>query len=150
MKTFTSLLAVISLIGAPATAGVREAALTTSSDRQITRTSLFVGATYRVGLDRRTGGQGGRASLRFAGMSRSSGSEIRFSQGLELKAGASSRPAVYLAGHDIGQLRTKSHLNGTTTAVIVGGVLLLGVIAAVAVSDYERDQRCIGEEGDCD
>lgn len=151
MKGFVAVLAMSSLVATPALGSVREAAFASSSDRRLAQSSMFAGAHYRVGLDRRSSNASGRASLKLSGMSYTPGSsEVRFGSGLELTAGKTGRPALHLAGQDLGQLRTKAQLSGTATAVIVGGVILLGVVAAVAVSEYERSQRCIGEEGDCD
>lgn len=151
MKKLVSLLALTSIAAAPVSASVRDAAFAASTDRAAVRSSLFVGATYRVGLDRRTSEPKGRASLKIAGMSKApEASELKFSQGLELTGGKTGKPTVYVAGRDLGQLKTRAGLNGTTTAIIVGGVLVLGIVAALVISDYQRDQRCIGEDGDCD
>jgi hypothetical protein len=151
MRNLLALCAMASLVAAPASASVREAAFALSTDRPVAQTSMFVGATYRIGLDRRTDDQPSRAALRLSGMSHAPGSsELRLGKGLELSAGKTGKPAWYLAGQDVGEFKSKAQMNGTTTAVIVGGVILLGVIAAVVISDYQRSQRCIGEEGDCD
>ena len=151
MRNLVALFALTSLVATPAGASVREAAYAASTDQTVGQTSMFVGATYRIGLDRRTDDQPGRASLRLSGMSHAPGSsELRLGSGLKLAAGKTGKPALYLAGQDIGEFKTKAQMNGTTTAVIIGGVILLGVIAAVVISDYQRSQRCIGEEGDCD
>lgn len=151
MKKLITLLAMTSLSASPAWGSVREAAFASSTDRPATQTSIFAGATYRVGLDRRTSQQRGRASLKLAGTNHVPGSsEIRFGDGLELTGGQTGKPALHLAGQDIGQLNRKANLSGTGTALIIGGVIVLGVVAALVISDYERSQRCIGEEGDCD
>lgn len=149
MKTLISAIIVTSLVTTPAMASVRDAAFATSADKQPERTSVFAGATYRVGLDRRTAHHQGRASLQFAGMKRTASADLQFGQGIEMTT-SHGKSTLFVGGQDIGDLRSSAKLNGTTTAVIVGGVLLLGVLAAVAVSEYERGMRCIGEEGDCD
>ena len=93
---------------------------------------MFAGATWRVGLDRRTGDSRGRASLKLSGMTYApASSEVRFGQGLEIAAGRTGKPALHTAGQDIGQLKTKAQLSGTTTAVVVGGILVLGLVAFV-------------------
>jgi hypothetical protein len=151
MNKLLTVLVLTSLLTSPAWGGVREAAFASSADRHAAQTSMYAGATYRVSLDRRTSEQRGRASLKLAGMSHVPGSsDMRFGQGLELTGGQTGKPALHLAGQDIGQLKRKANLSGTGTALIIGGVILLGVVAAVVISDYERSQRCIGEEGDCD
>lgn len=151
MNKLLSLVAMTNLLVSPGWGSVREAALSSSADRHPAQTSVYAGATYRIPLDRHTKEQRGRASLKLAGMSRVPGSsDIRFSQGLELAGGQTGKLALHLAGQDIGQLDKKAQLSGTGTALIIGGVVVLAVVAALVVSDYERSQRCIGEEGDCD
>lgn len=151
MRNLVTFCAVASLVAMPANADVREAAYASSSDRTVAQTSMFVGATYRIGLGRGTDDRRGRASLRLAGMSYApASSELRLGEGLELSAGKTGKPALYLAGQDVGEFKSKAQMKGATTAIIVGGVILLGVVAAVALSDYQRSLKCIGEEGDCD
>ena len=150
MKTLIAVAAVTGLVATPLSATVRDAAYASSSDRQATQTSLFAGATYRVGLDNRAGEPRGRASLAFAGMARTPANDFRFGQGLEISRGQTGKPALFMAGQDVGQVKDRANLSGGTTAIIVGGVILLVVVAAVVISDYQRSQRCIGEEGDCD
>lgn len=75
MKHFTNIasaLAILSL-SQPASAGVREAAFGTSSDRLESRHGMFAGATYRLSLDGRSDQRRGQASLNVAGVSQSPG-----------------------------------------------------------------------------
>jgi hypothetical protein len=146
MKTIASILTIASLASAPATAGVRDAAFAFSSDRAPAHTSMFVGATYRVGVDRTVGKAKGRASLRIAGMAMTPGSaDVRFAQGLELTAGRAGKPALHIAGQDIGQIKRKANLGtGGAIAIGVGVVLLVGVAVLAATEPwecYDEDQQ---------
>lgn len=150
MNRLIAMLSMSSLVASPAMASVRAAAYASTADRHSAQTSLFAGATYRIGFDRRDSRQRGRAAINIAGMSRTPTAEFRVGQGLELTGGKGGKPTLSLAGQDLGQFKQRAQLKGTTTALIIGGVVLVGVVAAVLISDYQRSQRCIGEEGDCD
>lgn len=150
MNKLVAILATSSLMASPAAAGVRAAAYASSADSHSAQTSMFAGATYRVGFDHRDSRPRGRAAINIAGMSRTPTAGFKIGQGLELSGGRTGKPALFLAGQDVGEFKGKAQLSGTTTALIVGGVILVGVVAAVLISDYQRSQRCIGEEGDCD
>ena len=148
MNKLITLSAMTSLLASPAWGSVREAAFASSADRHVAQTSMFAGATYRVALDLRTSEPRDRASLKLAGMSQVPGSsEIRFGQGLELTGGQTGKPALHLAGQDIGQLNTKAQLSGTGTALIIGGVIVLGVVVALVAADIHHDNKCSEEEG---
>jgi len=150
VKKLVYLLAVTGLAATPVSASVRDAAFASSADWPAVGTSMFAGATYRVSLDRRTTDARGRASLKLAGMTKAAGSaEIRFGQGLELTGGKTGRPALFLAGQDVGQFKSKAQMSGTTAVVMVGGLILLGVGAVVAINEYKAS-HCIGERGDCE
>lgn len=151
MKRFIAVLAMSSLAATPALGSVRDAAFSSSADRPAAQTSVFAGATYRVGLDRRAAEARGRASLKVAGMSNAPGSpDFRFGNGLEITAGRTGKPAVHLAGQDIGQLNRKAQLSGTTTALIVGGVLIAAAVTALVLVDYTRDRRrCEDDSEQC-
>lgn len=149
MNNFVSMLAIAGLIASPASASVRDAAFADSGDRSVARTSTFAGVSYRVGLETTTGKPTGVASLQLAAMTHASGSaQMRFSDGLQLRAGKSGKPALHLAGQDIGELNRKAELDGTGTALVIGGVVLLAVIVAVVASDIHHKNKC-SEEEDC-
>ena len=150
MNKLLTLLTMTSLLASPAVGSVKDAAFASSSDRHGAQTSMFAGATYSVALDRRTHEKRERASLKFAGMSHVPGSsEIRFGDGLELTSGRTGRPALHIAGQDVGQLNAKAQLSGTGTALIIGGVIVVGVVVALVASDLHHDNKC-SEEEDCD
>ena len=145
MKKLISLFAVASLIASPVAATVREAAFATSADRHATQTSMFVGATYRVGLNERTAGIRGRASLAFTGMTRTPTNDFKFRHVLELSRGQTGKPSLYLAGRDIGEVERKANLS-TGAGIAIGlGVLL--VAGAVVLATY-CDNDCENAKGE--
>lgn len=145
-----SLLALASLLATPAQSYSGQRLTPTAGDPSGMRTSLFVGASYRVGLDHRSTTARHRVSLKFSGMAYDpANARFRFADGVELTHGVAGKPTVRLAGPDVGDIRRSARLNGTTTVVPVGGAVLLAVVAAVAISRIEPS-RCIGEKGDCD
>ena len=148
MNKLITLLAMTSLLASPAWGSVREAAFASSGDQQSAQTSLFGGATYRVSLDRRTSEPRERASLKIAGMSHVPGSlNIRFGDGLELTGGKTGRPALHMAGQDIGQLDRKANLStGAAIAIGVGVVLLVGVVVIATTKPWE----CYSDGAPCD
>ena len=131
MNKLPTLFVMISLSASPAWGSVREAAFASSADRPAAQTSMFAGATYRVGLDRRTSEARGRASLAFIGMTRTPTNDIKFRHGIELSQGQTGKPALYLAGQDLGQVKAKANLSSTATiGLVVVGVLAIGAVAA--------------------
>jgi len=139
MIKWISLLAMTSLAASPAIASVREAAFATSAEQQRAQTSVFVGATWRIGLDRRAGEPRGRALLALTGMTRTPSAEVRFGRGLEISGGQGGTPLVSMGGQDLGQVKAKAKLSGGTTAAIVIGVLVVAaVVAAVAISEATK------------
>jgi hypothetical protein len=146
VKKLVSLLALTSLAATPVSASVRDAAFASTADRSAATTSLFVGATYRVGLHPRDEARKGRASLMVAGMKMTPASAgIRFGKGLELTSGKTGKPALHIAGQDISQFERKANL-GTGGAIAIGlGVALLVGVAVVASTKpwecYDEDQQ---------
>ena len=133
MKHFLAFTAMTSLIVSPLSASVRDAAFASSADPSTAQTSVFAGATYKVGLDRRSGEPRGRASLKLAGMVKPSAyGQARFSDGLEIASGRTGKPALHLAGRDVGELNQKANLGTVGTAAIV--VVEVAVAAAVVVA----------------
>ena len=139
MKSFASILAVASLANAPVAASVRDAALSSSSDRPEMRTSMFAGATYRVGFNRKTGKVVGRASLKIAGMTSVPGSPYaKFANGFEITGGKTGQPALHLRGMDIGEIERKASLStGATIAIGVGVLSVAGVIILATYCDND-------------
>ena len=138
MQKLTALLAITSLLGTPAVAGVRDAAFASSADSHAARTSMFAGVTHRVGLDRRTRARDG-AALAVTGVMRTPSASFKFGHGLEFSHGRTGKAALFLGGQDVGQFNKKAGMNGGTTAVIVGGLLLVAAVgAAVAISEATK------------
>jgi hypothetical protein len=142
MKKLIALLAMTSLSATPAAASVRDVAFSSSADQARAQTSMFAGASYRVVL----GGTGenprSRASLKLSGMMKVPGaSEIRFGQGLEVARGIAGKPALFVAGRDVGKLGDQARLGsgGTIALVVVGLVVVAGGAAALAID--ARDDR---------
>ena len=133
MKTCTNLACCMALLSlaAPAHADVHTAAFTGASDRAPTQTSMFVGATFRIGLNGKPNEPRYRAGLGFSGMTRNPNtSELRVGQGLELSLAGNRKPTIRLTGSDVGVLWQTAKLNdGGKTALIV-----VGVVAAVGVA----------------
>ena len=146
MKQLVTLLAMLSM-AIPASASVREAAFATSADRTQAQTSMFAGATIHVGIDRRTS-EAPRAALKFSGMAHTPGmTDLRLGQGLEIAGGETGKPAVHLAGQDVGQLQQRANLSGgAKTALIIGGIVVAGLVIAFATMDppaiFEDDCEC--------
>ena len=131
MKSSVSVLAVASLITAPAAASVREAAFASSADRARAETSMFVGANYSVGLDRKSNSRQGRASLKVAGMVKTPNAQFRLGEGVALAAGAKGKTAFLVGGQEIAIKDGKSNLStGAAIGIAVVGVLAVGAVAA--------------------
>jgi hypothetical protein len=145
IKTLATFTAIASL-AAPAMADVRTAAFADGADRSPIQTSVFAGATLRIGLDRKSGEPRHRASLGISGMALDPAtSSFQVGQGIELSLSGAGKPALMLGGSDAGDLwRTANMSGGGKAALIVGGVALaLGVAALVAVDTL----RCEDEDG---
>jgi hypothetical protein len=133
--SFASLLAVGGL-AMPATAAPRTAVFETSADRSSAQPFLFTGATLRLSLD-------GKASrkpelaIRFAGGTASSGMMPRIGEGIAFSAVAGSKPHMTFAGQDTKVMAKRLNMSGgAKTALIIGGVVLVAAVAAVALSDW--------------
>ena len=136
-------------LSTPALADVRTAAYAGAADRAPTQTSMFAGATFRLGFDRKAGEPRHRASLGFTGMARNPGAPgIQVGQGLELSLSGSGRPALYIGGSDAGELWKAAKMSGGgKAALIVGGTAaVLGIAALVA---YES-LPCQDDDDPCD
>lgn len=134
MKKLIALLAMTSLFASPVSASVRDAAFSSSADNAKARTGMFVGLHYRVSSDRHSSTPQGRASLKMSGMVVTPGtSDLQFSEGFELAAGKTGKPAFLVGGSDIGEMHKSLKLSGGATAmiVVVGvAVIGLGIFAA--------------------
>ncbi len=140
MKEFVSLLVLTSLGASPGMASVRDAAFASSADQPAVQTSMFVGATY-VDLNRRSTERNGRAALKFSGMARTAGSAtVKFGQGFEIAGGKTGKPALYLAGREMGRFDRQSNLSGGAAIGIgVGVVLIAGAIFLATHCDNDCD-----------
>jgi hypothetical protein len=145
MKTSVSVLAVASLIAAPADASVRDAAFASSADRARAESSIFIGANYGVSLGRKTNAGKARASFKIAGMVKDGNAQFRLGEGLALTAGTQGKPAFLIGGQDIGAMKGKANLGtgGTVALVVVGLAVIGGAVAALAI--YERHENENGE-----
>ena len=134
MQKLIALLALTGLSSAPVAASVRDAAFSSSADRGQAQTGMFVGVSYRVSSGHQTNAPQARASLKMSGMMFTPGtSDLRFSEGFELAAGKSGKPAFLVGGSDIGDMRKSLKLSGGATAAIVAvGVVVVaaGIFAA--------------------
>ena len=143
MRRLIAVLAVASVTVSPATASVRDAAFASSSDRILAQTSMFAGATYRVGFDGRSGKPRGHAAVQLSGMVMSANStEIRFGQGLQITGGKTGKPALFLSGRDVGQLGDQARLSkgATVGLVVLGVVVVAGAVVALAI-DARLDRQ---------
>ena len=147
MKQLATLLAMLSM-ATPASASIREAAFASSVDRPQAQTSMFAGATLRVGLDGRAADKNPRAALKLSGMTHTPGrSDLRLAEGLEISGGRTGKPALYFAGQDAGELQQRAKLSsGAKTALIIGGIVVVGVVVAFATMDpiaiFDDDCEC--------
>ena len=141
VKRLVSLLATSGLFASPAVASVREAAFASSADQSSAQTSLFIGATYRVGLQRRTSDPKGRVAVKLSGMALAPRSSwLRIGDGLEVAGGRSGKPSLSLAGRDLGTVRQKSNLSGGAAIGIgVGVVLIAGAVFLATYCDNDCD-----------
>lgn len=148
IKTIATFAAIAGL-ATPAFADVRTAAYAGGVERAPIQTSLFAGATLRIGLKHKAGEPRHRASLGLSGMARHPGaSGFQIGQGLELSLSGGSKPSLRLGGSDAADLiRTANMSSGGKTALIAGGVVaVLGVAALVAVESLP----CQDEDDPCD
>lgn len=141
MKKLIALLAMTSLSATPVAASVRDAAFSSSADHAQTQTGMFVGVHYRISSKRDASAPTGRASFKMSGMALTPGaSDIRFSEGLELTAGKTGKPAFLVGGSDLGEMQKSLKLSGGATAAIV--VVGVAVIAAGIFAAMYCDSHC--------
>lgn len=145
MRIYRNLSCSFALLGmsSAAFADVRTAAFTSASDRPATQTSMFVGTTVSFSLTGKSSRPRYRAALGIGGMARNTGtSELKVGQGLELALTGKKRPALHMAGSDVGQMwRTTKLSGGGKTALIIGGVAVALGVAALVVADKVEDER---------
>lgn len=139
MQRWIAAVAATSLLAAPASAGVRETAFSSSSDRPVAQTAMFAGASYRLSLDGRSAARHGEVSLRFAGMTSSPERAPRFGEGLAFSS-AGGTPRLTIARQDARAIGRKAQLGkgGTVALVVIGVVVVAGAIVALSVAD-DRD-----------
>ena len=143
MKKLIAMLAVTTLAASPVTATVRDAAFASSGDRAQPQTSMFVGATYHVGLNGSSNRARGRASLHLGAMMKTTdASDLRIGRGLEIAGGRAGKPALLIAGHDARDLGDRSHLStGATVALVVVGVVVIAGVTAALLIDERLDRQ---------
>ena len=148
MNRYVALMALAGLVSAPVHASVREAAMATSADSQPVQSGMFAGATFRVGFDRSAGKARGRAALAISGMTKDPGSAgVRLGDGLELASGKTGKPALHLAGQDVGELGRQNNLStGAAIAIGVGLVVIVGAAVLLASKPWE----CRSDGAPCD
>lgn len=129
------------LFASPAVASVREAAFASSADQSSAQTSLFIGATYRVGLHRGTGDPKGRVAVKLSGMTLApDSSRLRIGGGLEIAGGKTGKPSLFLAGRDLGTVGQKSNLSsGAAIGIGIGVVLIAGAVFLATYCDNDCD-----------
>lgn len=144
MKRFVPVLAVASLITAPAAASVRDAAFSSSADRARAETSMFIGINFGVALDRKTNAREARASFKVARMVKTPSAQFRVGEGLELAAGAKGKAAFLVGGQEIDIKYGKANLGtaGTIGIVVVGALAIGGVAAYYALRDPCDYKEC--------
>ena len=145
MKKLIGFLTLSGMLASPVAASPRDAAFSSTDDRAQSRNSTFVGATYRIGFDRGTGKPRGRASFQVSAMtSTPDASVLRIGQGLELAGAKSGKPALFIAGRDVGELGNRNHLStGATIALAVVGVVVVagGVVALLIDERLDRQNQ---------
>jgi hypothetical protein len=122
-----------SIAAAPANAAdVRAAAFGTGTGGVVAQPFLFGGATLRLGFDGRTA-ERPQFAMRLAGAARGPDLHLRIGEGLALSADGKAKPRITLDGQD-GRLIGKrlGMSDGATAAVVIGGLVLVGGIVALA------------------
>jgi hypothetical protein len=143
MKKLVGFWAIVSLSASPAAASVRDVAFASTAERVQPQTSSFVGVTYRLGLDGKSGKPHGRASLQVSSMvSAPDASTLRIGQGLEIVSGKAGKPALLIAGREAGELGDRSHLStGATVALALVGVVVVAAGVAALLIDERLDRQ---------
>lgn len=134
---------------APALADVRTAAFTSASDRPLSQNSIFVGATFRIGFDRKPRELNYRAALGVARVAHNlNSSELHIGEGLGLSLDRKGKPALFMAGSDVSGLWQTAKLSGggKIAVIVVGTAAVLGITALVVVDSA----RCKDEGNSCD
>jgi hypothetical protein len=131
MNKLIVLLAAAKVVATPVAASVRDAAFSSSADRSHAESSMFVGMTYGLALDRKTNAREARASFNVARMVRTPSAQFRVGEGLQLAVGAKGNPAFLIGGQEIRIRNDKANLSsGGTIGIAVVGVLAVGAVAA--------------------
>ena len=145
MKHLIGFVTSAAMLATPVAASPRDAAFSSTDERAQPRNSTFVGATYRIGLDRGTGKPHGRASLQVSAMtSAPDASVLRIGQGLELSGAKGGKPALFIAGRDVGELGNRNRLStGATVALVVVGIVVVagGVVALLIDERLDRQNQ---------
>lgn len=147
-RPLTAFVAIIAMAqaSAPASANnLRDAAYMSGADRVEAKPFLFAGPTLRLSLDKRNAKP--VAGLRFAGATAAPGLAPTISDGLMLTKGSRGKPALSIAGQDPKILGDRLGMSkGTQTALIVGGVALIGAVVLVASAGVGDAAAAIWDE----
>jgi hypothetical protein len=128
-----SALALVSL-GTPVAAHQRQDAFASSAGPQdAARPLMFGGATFRLSLDGRGGGKP-ELALRFTGGTQSRGAGPRLGEGFALTSAPDGKARLRIAGEDSAVIGKRLNISGTQTALVAGGVLLIGGLVLLAAS----------------
>lgn len=130
MKSTVSVLAVASLVTAPAGASVRDAAFATGADRARAETGVFIGVNHKVTFGRRANAREVRTSFNIAPMVRASDAQYRIGEGLGFAPAANGKATFLIGGQPI-DTKDKANLSTAgTVSIVVVGVLAVGAVAA--------------------
>ena len=132
---FASALALAGL-AVPVAAQPRSAAVETSADPSVSRPFMFTGATVRVPLGAESRHKP-ELAMRIAGGVSGSGFAPRIGEGFAFSAVPGAKPQITLAGQDTKMLARRMNMSGgAKTTLIIGGVVVIAAVAAVALSDW--------------
>ena len=128
-----SALALVSL-GAPVAAHPHDLAFASGAGPQgAARPLMFGGATFRMALDGR-GGRKPELALRFTGGTQSLGAAPRLGEGFALTAGHGGKARLSIAGQDSAAIGKRLNMSGGQTALLVGGIVIVGGLVLLATS----------------
>ena len=128
---FASAVALASL-AVPVAAQPRSAAFETSADPSSSRPFMFTGATFRLSLDGR-GQRRPEFAMRVAGGVQGRDFLPRIGEGIAFSAVPGVKPQMKLAGQDAKVLTRRLNMSdGATAALVVGGIVVVGLAVALA------------------
>jgi len=141
MKKFITALAALSMMASPAMAqdSLRMAAYGPDHSGSYQKPTMFTGATLRL----RAGGHGApkpEFALRVTGGIRNGETnDLRLGEGVSLKF-SDSKPKLQMAGQDVDKMGPRLGMSkGTTVAVVVGALALVGAAFLIGMNDFADD-----------